>query len=131
MQPVVLLLTRLASQLGRGQLAEARERAVRALVVGVGVAILAIVAILLVTAAIVLALAQWIGMIPALLALAAALVILALLLVVFGRHRTFRRSYGLVDPRSGLPGRMTPPVATGVVLAGLAVGLVLGLRGRS
>jgi amino acid transporter len=130
MPSLILLLTRLAAQAARGDLADMRERAVRAAILTVVIAILSTAAILLLIAAAAVALAQWIGLLPALLSMAAVVVILTLILVLFLRHRPRRRPSSLMGTFSPSP-RDRPQVGPlAIIAAGLAVGLFIGLRGR-
>jgi hypothetical protein len=130
MPSLILLLTRLAAQAARGELSDVRERAVRATILTISIAILSTAAILLLIAAAAVALAHWIGLLPALLSMTAGVVILTLILILFLRNRPRRRPSSLLGtlPSSTSDRPQLRPLA--IIAAALAVGLFIGLRGR-
>lgn len=130
MRPLTLMLTRLAAQAAQGQLADARDRVVRTVFLTITVAILAITAIMLLTAAAAVALAQWIGTVPAPLSMATAITIVSMFLVLLIRHRPKRRASGLLGSLSPKTVEASHIAPITIVAIGLAAGLFLGLRGR-
>lgn len=108
---------------------DVRERAVRTLILTVAIAIMSIAAILLLIAAAAVALASWVGLVPALLSMAGVVTIFALVLVLLARHRPRRRSVGLLGGVPAKHGDLPNVGPLAIVAIGLAAGLFLGLRG--
>jgi hypothetical protein len=128
MPTILAVVMRLAAEAARGDLTAARKRLVRSLAVLSIILVLAGVALGFGAAALAIALAHWIGLVPALLALAAVATIIALILALTISTRAQRPTttgLGL----SGLSGRKPPRIdPLTIVVAELAVGLLLGRR---
>lgn len=130
MPSLFLLMTRLAAQAARGELADVRERAVRTAILTIAIAMLSTAAILLLIAAAAVGMAQWIGLLPALLWMAAGVVMLTLILILILRHRPRRRPNSLLGSLASSQGDRPQFGPLAVIAAGFAVGLLIGLRGR-
>jgi hypothetical protein len=130
MPTLLAVLIRLAAKAERGGLTAVRKRLVRSLAVLYIILILTTVALALGTAALAVALADWIGLVPALLSIAAVATITALILALTintNAQRPTTTGVGLL----GLSGLQPPRVdSLTVVVAALAVGLLLGGRRR-
>jgi hypothetical protein len=123
-------MMRLAAQVARGDLVEARRRLVRSVVLLSVILILTTVALALAATALAIALAGWIGLVPAFLLISALASITALILAIMFSTRTQKpRLSGkrLLD----LSARKLPDVnPLAVVVGALAIGLLLGRRRR-
>ncbi len=128
MPTLLAVLMRRAAEAARGDLTAVRKRLVRSLAVLSVILVLTTVALALGAAALAIALAEWIGLVPALLSIAAVATITALILALTlntTAQRPTTTGVGLLS----LSGLQPPRVdSLTVVVAALAFGLLLGRR---
>ena len=127
MQPVLALAMRLTGEMARGNLANIRGRLIRSFALAVLALVLIITALALLCAALAVALAHWIGLVPALLSMAAVAAIAAMILMLVLGPRSqapSTQSNNLLNQvQSELPGG-----GLTIVLGALAIGLLVGRR---